>query len=54
MTKEQFIEETRRQMKNICDPKRRAANRCRKGSKEYTARERKAKLKLKRERNAKS
>lgn len=50
-TKESFIEETRKQMANICDPKRQAAMRCRKNSRRYTLRKIKEQMKKRGPRN---
>ena len=51
-TKEEFVEETRRKMANICDPKRMAAMRCKKGAKKYRLRELKTKMQKRSPRDA--
>ena len=52
MTKDEFIKKCNEQMANICDPKRQASNRCKKGAKRYRHMERKALMKNRRPRDA--
>ena len=51
-TKKSFIEATNEQMANICDPKRQAAKRCKKGSRRYKHMQRLAEMKKRGPRNA--
>ena len=51
-TKEEFIHAANKQMENICDPKRTAANRCKKGARIYKLRQRKEQMKKRGPRNA--
>ena len=51
-TKESFIDGCNEQMANICDPKRVASLRCKKGAKRYKHMERKAEMKKRGPRDA--